>query len=563
MSRSIQPPDLEKFMFEQIQSFKDKCAVYENVVTELNNYREFDIIFEPATAFRDAYDRSGLEASTNKVNITKIWHLTEALVDESAGVNANITREKALVIGARRHLESEHEKLILYTIKNDPTQQAALGEDVGNLQKIQAFLWIFLKQDGVLDFDASDAIMQPAVNTTWQQIYFCLRTGYHEEAINVCAANPADTHQFASQLHEWIHTGGMVSQETAAAASSECEDLLRTVNLISRPELVKKFLLFAIISGSREQVDWFRKEDLKAFFNTVDEVMWFKLSAVRNCTCDGAASPVTSNSGLVVPYTLHDLQLRLNKVKPSSYKKHPLVYAYLLLLSTQFLPAMICMSQKTARDDGFIIDAVHVLIALADQGLLSDDDISEASKLIRHYGSALLHSDNLAAALEYYVQAAYTMSGGMLSWSEGEETGRVRQRQRLLKQLLAKLLLHDGGALLLLGTPDAGEEGEIWRFLKDTTAQEQFLAEATLHCENAGLLENVSNYITYISGATSSSTSDDSIKPGRKALAKAEFLTNKGKCLFCKHETKFKEFRRYVNHQLINHRKQYCRGSMA
>ncbi|XP_028203593.1 nuclear pore complex protein NUP93B-like isoform X2 [Glycine soja] len=47
--------------------------------------------------------------------------------------------------------------------------EAALGVGVGNLQRIRAFLWIRLRDYGVLDFDAGNARRLPLVDTTWQQ----------------------------------------------------------------------------------------------------------------------------------------------------------------------------------------------------------------------------------------------------------------------------------------------------------------------------------------------------------------------------------------------------------
>ncbi|KAF9592587.1 hypothetical protein IFM89_016038 [Coptis chinensis] len=58
---------------------------------------------------------------------------------------------------------------------------------------------------------------------SWTLIYFCLRTGYYDEARNVALSSRV-SQQFAPQ---WITSGGMVSAETAAAASEECEKMLR------------------------------------------------------------------------------------------------------------------------------------------------------------------------------------------------------------------------------------------------------------------------------------------------------------------------------------------------
>ncbi|KAI3935522.1 hypothetical protein MKW92_008632 [Papaver armeniacum] len=478
-----------------------KASVYAEVVRKLNDARERALPFKPATAFRGAYETLGLDVSGGKsVTMQKIWHLIQALVGEDSAVKHNVSRKMSLVIGARRHLERGHEKYILDTIQSHPAQ-AALGGVVGNLQKIRAFLRVRLREYGVLDFDASDARRQPPVDTTWQQIYFCLRTGYYDEARNVALSSRV-SHQFAAQLAEWISTGGMVSQETAAAATEECEKMLRMGDRIGRPAYdKKKLLLYAIISGSRKQIDWLLR-DLPTIFNTIEDFLWFKLSAVRDRPGGGAASSSAILNEGMVPYSLDDLQVYLNKFEPSYYTKNgkdPLVYPYVLLLSIQFLPAVLYLSKETG-DGGFNIDAVHISIVLADHGVLSDgagtgpklglmDAFAEAASMIRQYGSAYLHSDNLSAALEYYAQAASAMGGGELSWTGGGNSNQQRQRQLMLKQLLTELLLRDGGISLLLGARGAGEEGQLRRFLNDRTAQQQFLLEAARQCQEAGLYD--------------------------------------------------------------------------
>ncbi|KAF9596263.1 hypothetical protein IFM89_008426 [Coptis chinensis] len=110
---------------------------------------------------------------------------------------------------------------------------------------------IRLRDYGVLDFDASDARRQPPLDTTWQQIYFCLRTGYYDEARYVVLSSCV-SQQFAPQLSEWITSGGMVSAETPATASEECEKI---------------------------QIDQLLG-DIATLFNTIEDFLWFKLAPV-------------------------------------------------------------------------------------------------------------------------------------------------------------------------------------------------------------------------------------------------------------------------------------------
>ncbi|KAF5750235.1 Nucleoporin interacting component (Nup93/Nic96-like) family protein isoform 1 [Tripterygium wilfordii] len=475
-----------------------KASAYGEVVKNLNNSRERGLPFKPATAFKSAYETLGPEASGGKsVNMQKIWHLIQTLIGEDSTIQRGVSRKMSLIIGARRHLEWGHEKYIMDTIQSHPAQ-AALGGAVGNLQRVRAFLRIRLRDYGVLDFDAGDARRQPPVDTTWQQIYFCLRTGYYEEARNVALSSRA-SQQFAHLLTEWINTGGMVPAEIGAAASEECEKMLRMGDRVGRASYdKKKLLLYAIISGSRRHIDRLLR-DSPTLFNTIEDFLWFKLSAVRDYP-SGASSSVVLND--LVPYSLDDLQVYLNKFEPSYYTKNgkdPLVYPYVLLLSIQLLPAILHLS-KEARDEGYDIDAAHISIVLADHGVLSEgsgagqkvgvmDAYAEVSSIIRQYGSAYLRHGNLSMALEYYAQAAAAVGGGHLSWVGRGNVDQQRQRNSMLMQLLTELLLRDGGIYLLLGPRGTGEEGELGRFLTDYRERQQFLLEAARQCEEAGLYD--------------------------------------------------------------------------
>ncbi|XP_037494978.1 nuclear pore complex protein NUP93A isoform X2 [Jatropha curcas] len=492
------PSGMEIVPLDNKPILEKKASAYAEVVKSLNNARERGLHFKPGTAFKGAYESLGLEASGGKsVSMQKIWHLVQTLMGENSTIQRNLSKKMLLVTGARQHLEWGHEKYIMDTIQSHPAQ-AALGGAVGNLQRVRAFLRIRLRDYGVLDFDAGDARRQPPVDTTWQQIYFCLRTGYYDEARNVALSSRA-SQQFAPLLTEWINNGGIVPPEIAASASEECEKMLRMVDRVGRPAYdKKKLLLYSIVSGSRRQIDRLLR-DLPTLFNTIEDFLWFKLAAVRDF--HGGTSSVFLSEGSA-PYSLEDLQAYLNKFEPSYYTKNgkdPLVYPYVLLLSIQLLKAVLHMS-KEVGDEGYDIDAVHISIVLADHGVLSEvsgagqklgimDACAEVSSIIRQYGSAYLRHGNLPLALEYYAQAAAAIGGGEVSWSGRGNVDQQRQRSLMLKQLLTELLLRDGGIYLLLGPRGAGEEGELVRFFNDFKTRQQFLLEAARQCQEAGLYD--------------------------------------------------------------------------
>ncbi|KAF3554825.1 hypothetical protein F2Q69_00017824 [Brassica cretica] len=516
-----------------------KAYVYGEVVKKLNMSRERGLPFKPAMSFKEAYESLGAEGTHGKsVNIQKIWQLVQAITGEDSAVRQGVSKRMSLAIGARRHLERGHEKHIMDTIQSHPTQvfisvsffilflldynscymsvddsvgnqsdmclaslilfQAALGGSVGNLQRIRAFLRIRLREYGILDFDSPDARRQPPVDTTWQQIYFCLRTGYYEEAKEI-ARSTRSSQQFAPLLTEWITKDGMVAAETAAIASEECEKMLRMGDRLGRTAYdKKKLLLYTIISGSRRQIERILR-DLSTLFNTIEDFLWFKLACIKDVS--GASSSVVLNDGLA-PYSLDDLQTYLNKFEPSYYTKNgkdPLVYPYVLLLSVQLLPAIMHLS-KEAGEGGYNIDAVHIAISLVDHSVLSEgsgtghklsvmDANAEASSMVRQYGSMFLHHGDLQMTVEYYAQAAVTVGGGQLAWSGRSNTDQQRQRNLMLKQLLTEILLREGGIYFLLGGRGSGEEGQLGRFFPDSRLRQQFLIEAAHQCQEAGLYD--------------------------------------------------------------------------
>lgn len=262
----------------------------------------------------------------------------------------------------------------------------------------------------------------------------------------------------------------------------------------------KKLLLYAIICGCRRQIDRLLK-DLPTLFNTIEDFLWFKLSALREYS--SASSSNVASEGLV-PYMLEDLQNYLNKFEPSYYTKSgkdPLVYPYILLLSIQSLPAILYLS-KEVGEEGYHVDAVHISITLADHGILPEgvgsgqkmgvmDACAEADSIIRQYGSIYLRNGNLDLALEYYAQAAAAMGGGEVSWIGQGNADQQRQRSSMLMQLLTEILLRDGGIQLLLGPSGMGE-GELKKYMMDWRSRQQFLLEAAHRCQEAGLYDKVS-----------------------------------------------------------------------
>ena len=61
--------------------------------------------------------------------------------------------------------------------------QARLGGEPSRMAQIQAFLRLRMADAGPLDFDTPGG---GGTDTTWPTIFYCLRCGYHDEALQVC-----------------------------------------------------------------------------------------------------------------------------------------------------------------------------------------------------------------------------------------------------------------------------------------------------------------------------------------------------------------------------------------
>ena len=61
--------------------------------------------------------------------------------------------------------------------------QARLGGEPTRMAQIQAFLRLRMADAGLLDFDTQGG---GGTDTTWPTIFYCLRCGYHSEALQVC-----------------------------------------------------------------------------------------------------------------------------------------------------------------------------------------------------------------------------------------------------------------------------------------------------------------------------------------------------------------------------------------
>ncbi|CAI7915336.1 unnamed protein product [Closterium sp. NIES-54] len=306
-------------------------VAYAQVVGELNAAAEQGVVVKVATAMAAAYERAtGGEVrgeEQQSVGTRQIWQLVQSLLGEdeqqqqsgpslsqspssSAGGSFLRGDRMGMVMGARRHLEKGHAQYMLNVIQSHPNE-ASLGGSTGSLHRVRAFLRVRLRDQGPLDFDATPTTRLPPLDTTWHQIFYCLRSGYTNDALHV-AQTSRSARAFAPLLATWLSSNGSIDPATSAAAADECDRMARTAShsSLSRPGASftgaaaggaaggvdrRKFLLYVLISGRKALADRLLRE-APSLFPTIEDFMWFHLAILRQT--DPSPRSQASPSGL-------------------------------------------------------------------------------------------------------------------------------------------------------------------------------------------------------------------------------------------------------------------------
>eukprot|EP00850_Spirogloea_muscicola_P002963 SM000011S19141 [mRNA] locus=s11:1160349:1165866:+ [translate_table: standard] len=474
---------------------EQKAAAYAEIVHAYNDAREHNQPFDLAGVLKEAHDKYTKDvAGTRVITMSKIWQLVQSMLADKPPSDVVACRA-ALIGGARHHLEQGHAQYLFTVIQGHATQ-AALGGSTSNLQRVRAFL------RGLLDFDAGPHPRQPPLDTTWHQIYLCLRSGYHEEARQVAESSRISRATFASALEEWLDTGGHVSARTASAMAEECERIARSGGGGGerqgggtwRPFYDKKKMLLHLLLGGAKLLPERLSHDIPTLFATIEDFLWFKL-AVLDDTAPAPSSSFPGAASTVGPCSLGALQVYLRKFDASYYVKggkDPLLYPYVLILSQQLQFAISHLAQLESENlpGGSPGEAAHIGLAMAEWGALQEgvtraeavlglDAAAYVASLVRQQGAAYARRGNLRAALDYYLAAASAMG-------KGGGVDAPQRQQAALEQLLVELLRVPGGAALLLGPPGSGS---LSRHVTDPAARRQLTLQAATEGRDAGQLD--------------------------------------------------------------------------
>lgn len=486
---------------------RGRAAKYANIVRKINSSLATGQKYEAIGDFlaAAAAEDRGSVGSDTRTTILRVWQVLKSQLQSQLydlPPSAQTQRSLLLLNGSRSYLEDNF-VAYMQNVVNTHRAQAALGGNPSRLALVQGFLRVKERERGILDFDQGPG----GLDTSWLQVYVCLRAGFVSEAIEVAKSTSIDSSSLrpaalsftpgtkksghsssalSSMLMAWAEGGSCpLTGEQGSIATSECERLLRDREArAASPHFPHRAMVYALLAGSNRTADSLAR-DYPSIFPTIEDYLWLKLGLIRL----EPRSAGLASSGLE-SYSLKDFQKSLRQYPPSHYShkgREPLLYAIVLLLSLQSTAAVDYLSRDPSTRD-VRLDAVHIGACLwhahaivpcgEDATYLEGSKVTDISKesigsLIHQYGHSLIHGD-VKLALEYYMLAASALGGSL------------GVRGALLKELLSESKAYG----LLLGSGGTGSEGgELASLIPDPEERRQVLEAVAAECASAGQME--------------------------------------------------------------------------
>ena len=285
--------------------------------------------------------------SYSHTSLRNLWQVVSSVLSSAKPGSRPKTKEEiaalraALCKSARRHLERDYATFVAEEIERHP-QLAMLGGSPSRVQQIRAFLRIRLNDRGALDFD-----MPGGIDTFWHQLYFCLRCGYIEEAVQLSEAVQGEgmmgdmygsgVASLPDYLREWQNKGEL-SSSNQAMVRLDGERILREQDRSSYGKNQFRILIYTILCADRHLAESLLSDQY--LFTNIEDFLWFKLTLVREGQLIILAPTYSTQEE---PHRLAELQQQLAQYPASYYTrdgKEPLLYAILLVLTLQFEAAV-------------------------------------------------------------------------------------------------------------------------------------------------------------------------------------------------------------------------------
>lgn len=373
-----------------------------------------DVVTRMVEEIREAspFDAAGefLDAATGVVgadeHMVACWGALKAMVASmGAGVDGRDAGSqavtKSLLKGARMFLESRNDRGMKKLV-HESRRVILIGGNPNKMREIQNYVVYRHHQLGKLDVRDG----QEGFNTSWAQVYYALRSGNIEEALEaVKGAQWMCPNQvvkpFRTYLEEWAREDGELSAVSCRELMGVCRDILNRPNPERKSPFFKyKVLTLAFLCGNVDLADELSMA-IPRLWENLDEYLWFHVG----CTRMGHESP---------SYTLQNLQKRIQEFPSTHYSrsgKDPMLYTMVLIVTLQFKEAVAFMAQDSIAERNRS-EAVHFALAFHHHGILEagSSAISEArtkfGALVESFGHQFSRTNSFLT-LDYYLLAVH------------------------------------------------------------------------------------------------------------------------------------------------------------
>ncbi|XP_072013036.1 nuclear pore complex protein Nup93-like [Amphiura filiformis] len=296
--------------------------------------------------------------------IANMWAMVREMTSLPLQTSANpiiarTTQEMqvAFVKQAKGFLEQSYLKYIS-TIISENLQQAQVGGIPGTYHLVHGFLKVRLPQF-IPGFEDGDVDGHPV----WPVVYYCLRCGDLEAALDTVQRAAQDLGEFQEYLTEY-----MQSDERRLSPSTETKLRLHYRRAVRNSTDPYKRAVYCVI-GCCDTM-----ENHTEVADKTEDYLWLKLSQVRVTEDPGPGTPADR---LALPQ-LQTMLFEEYGENHFSAHQNPFLYFEVLFLSAQFEAAIEFLSRS---DLSLRCHAVHIAISLHELGLLAMSDNIQAQLL--------------------------------------------------------------------------------------------------------------------------------------------------------------------------------------
>ncbi|XP_046843260.1 nuclear pore complex protein Nup93-like [Xenia sp. Carnegie-2017] len=321
-------------------------------------------------------------------HIKDCWMLVDQMTDLNATISSTSSAERSrfsvdsqgfFIQRARSFLEKRYQKYIERTVYNN-LQQAQLGGVPGVFFLVKSFLKI--RPMVAISHELEDGEVEGV--PLWPFIYYCIRCGDLDAAIQVAEISPHHTSKLKEYLQDYMR-----NEDKRLHPSLEEELRLqyrRSVNNGSDPFKRAVYTVLGHISDAEELSDVITK---------TDDYLWLKLCHIVSSSETRDHSPGT--------LTLQNLQMLLLEEYGESYFKasdNPLLYFQVLMLSAQFEAAVEFLS----RIEAYRSHAIHFAIVMYLRNLLILSETVQAPLLTKDLSDLGIRKINFARLIKSYTR---------------------------------------------------------------------------------------------------------------------------------------------------------------